>query len=218
VFDEPNVVSVAGLVPVLALAERVGLRRLADEWLTVPTDRGAHAGLKVSSLVAGMVAGADSIEDMSLLRHGGMGRMFARGYAPSTLGSFLRTVRFGHVRQLDAVAVRVTANLATLRPLLPDADQIAYVDVDDTVRQTYGYAKQGAGYGYTAVKGLNAVLATVTTPASAPVVAASRLRRGSANSSRGAARLVSDAWKTTRACGASGLVIVRADSAFYGRT
>jgi DDE family transposase len=216
-FDESNLVSAAGLVPVLALAERAGLRQLADERLTVPTDRGAHAGSKVSSLVAGMVAGADSIEDMSLLRHGGMGRLFTGSSAPSTLGSFLRMVRFGHVRQLDAVAARVTANLATLTPLLPDADQIAYVDVDDTVRQTYGYAKQGAGYGYTGVKGLNALLATVTTPASAPVIVASRLRKGSANSARGAARLVSDALKTTRACGATGLVIVRADSAFYGR-
>src|SRR6187549_1446954 len=75
-FDESNLVSAAGLVPVLALAERAGLRQLADERLTVPTDRGAHAGSKVSSLVAGMVAGADSIEDMSLLRHGGMGRLF----------------------------------------------------------------------------------------------------------------------------------------------
>ena len=74
--------------------------------LTVPTDKGANAGLKVASLVAGMVAGADSIDDMALLRHGGMGRVFARAYAPSTLGSFLRAFTFGHVRQLDAVASR----------------------------------------------------------------------------------------------------------------
>ena len=90
--------SSVGLVPVLALAESAGLRRLADEHLSVPTDKGANAGFKVSSLVAGMVAGADSIDDMSLLRHGGMGRVFARAYAPSTLGSFLRAFTFGHVR------------------------------------------------------------------------------------------------------------------------
>jgi hypothetical protein len=89
VFDDPNLVSAAGLVPVLALADRAGLRRLADEHLSVPGDKGANAGLKVASLVAGMVAGADSIDDMALLRHGGMGRVFARAYAPSTLGSFL---------------------------------------------------------------------------------------------------------------------------------
>ena len=103
-FDDPNLVSSAGLVPVLALADRAGLRELADEHLTVPSDKGANAGLKVCSLVAGMVAGADSIDDMAVLRHGGMGRLFARAYAPSTLGSFLRAFTFGHVRQLDAVA------------------------------------------------------------------------------------------------------------------
>src|SRR3954452_2359934 len=105
-FDDPNLVSSAGLVPAMALAESVGLRGLADEWLSVPTDKGANAGLKVSSLVAGMVADADSIDDMALLRHGGMGRVFDHAYAPSTLGSFLRACTFGHVRQLDAVASR----------------------------------------------------------------------------------------------------------------
>ena len=118
VFDDPNLVSAAGLVPVLALAESAGLRALADEHLTVPTDKGANAGLKVASLVGGMVAGADSIDDMALLRHGGMGRVFARAYAPSTLGSFLRAFTFGHVRQLDAVASRFLTALAGLTPLL----------------------------------------------------------------------------------------------------
>src|SRR3954468_23081987 len=123
-FDEPGLVSAGGLVPVLALAARVDLRALAQQRLTVPTDKGAHAGAKVTALVAGMVAGADSIEDMDLLRHGGMGRLFTGLYAPSTLGSFLRSFAFGHVRQLDAVAARVVANLAGQAPLLPDAGQI----------------------------------------------------------------------------------------------
>ena len=104
VFDDPNLVSSAGLVPVLALARNAGLSELAQKHLTVPSDKGANAGLKVTSLVAGMVAGADSIDDMGLLRHGGMGRVFKNGYAPSTLGSFLRSFAFVHVRQLDAVA------------------------------------------------------------------------------------------------------------------
>jgi hypothetical protein len=210
-------VSAGGLVPVLALAERVGLRALAAEHLTVPTDKGAHAGSKVAALVAGMVAGADSIEDMDLLRHGGMAGLFTGIYAPSTLGSFLRSFAFGHVRQLDAVAARLVASLAGQTPVLPDAPQIAYLDVDDTIRATYGYAKQGAGYGYSGVKGLNALLAALSTPTGAPVIVATRLRKGSANSVRGAARLVADALKTSRACGASGLLVVRADSAFYGR-
>jgi hypothetical protein len=116
-FDDPNLVSAAGLVPVLALAESAGLRELADEHLSVPTDKGANAGLKVASLVSGMVAGADSIDDMALLRHGGMGRVFAQVYAPSTLGSFLRAFTFGHVRQLDAVASRFLIALAGLTRL-----------------------------------------------------------------------------------------------------
>ena len=104
VFDEPNLVAAAGLVPAAALAEAAGLARLAGQHLSVPTDKGANAGWKVASLVAGMVAGADSIDDLGLLRHGGMGRLFIAAYAPSTLGSFLRAFAFGHIRQLDAVA------------------------------------------------------------------------------------------------------------------
>src|SRR5215207_11103834 len=118
VFDEPNLVSAAGLVPLLQLAWSAGLHRLADEHLSVPTDKGANAGLKVGSLVAGMAAGADSIDDMRLLRHGGMRRVFTGGYAPSTLGSFLRSFTFGHVRQLDAVASRFLSALAVRAPVL----------------------------------------------------------------------------------------------------
>jgi hypothetical protein len=102
-FDDPNLVSSVGLVPIMKLATRAGLATLADQWLTVPTDKGANAGLKVASLVGGTVAGADSIDDMAILRHGGMRKVFSNCYAPSTLGSFLREFTFGHVRQLDAV-------------------------------------------------------------------------------------------------------------------
>jgi hypothetical protein len=216
-FSEANLVSCAGLVPVLALAQRVGLGRLADEHLSVPGGAGRHAGAKVSGVVAGMVAGADSISDLDLLRHGGMGRLFIGARAPSTFGVFLRAFRFGHVRQLDAVASRVLTGLAAQVPLLPGASELAYLDIDDTVKATYGYAKQGTGYGYTGVKGLNALLATLSTPAGAPVILAARLRKGSANSARGAARLVADAVVTARGCGASGLLVLRADSAYYGR-
>src|SRR3954464_7259118 len=111
-FDEPNLVSAAGLVPLMALADKAGLRKLADKRMSVPTDKGANAGLKVASLVAGMAAGADSIDDLSVLRHGGMSRVFTGAYAPSTLGSFLRSFAFGHVRQLDAVASRFLTGLA----------------------------------------------------------------------------------------------------------
>jgi hypothetical protein len=204
-------------VPALALAGRAGLAELADRHLTVPGSAGHDAAAKVGSLVAGMVSGADSIADMDVLRHGGMARVFSGVRAPSTLGTFLRAFAFGHVRQLDAVAARFLAGLARHGPLISGAAPVSYLDVDDTVRATFGYAKQGAGYGYTRVKGLNALLATVSTASSAPLIVASRLRKGSANSARGAARLVADAIKTSRACGVAGSIVLRADSAYYGQ-
>ena len=218
VFDEPNLVSSAGLVPVMALARTARLRELADERLTVPTDKGANPGLKLSSLVAGMVAGADSIEDMALLRHGGIGTVFAAAYAPSTLGSFLRSCTFGHVRQVDAVAARFLINLAEHTELLgsPEAVGTVLVDLDDTVVEVHGYAKQGAAFGYSGVRGLNAVLATVSTDTVAPVIAAQRLRKGSAGSARGAAKLATDALALIGRTHLAGRdVLVRADSAFY---
>src|SRR6266566_1455449 len=198
-FDDPSLVSVAGLVPVVALAQRAGLAGLARSQLTVPGGAGCAAGAKVAALVAGM------------------GRLFCGVRAPSTLGTFLRAFRFGHVRQLDAVAARFLADLARHTALITAGAPVTYLDIDDTVRATFGYAKQGAGYGYTGVKGLNALLATVSTACSAPVIVATRLRKGSANSARGAARLVADAIKTTRGCGTNGTLVLRADSAYYNR-
>jgi Transposase DDE domain group 1 len=215
-FDDPNLVSCAGLAAVLALAARCGLATLLAERMRIAAKGGAHATTKVLALVAGMVAGADSISDMDLLRHGGLPRLFTDIRAPSTLGTFLRLFTFGHVRQLDAVAARLLERLARATPTLAGANQVAFVDLDDTVRQTYGYAKQGAGRGYTGVNGLNALLATITAPSSAPLIAATRLRKGSTNSVRGAAKLLADALAVARRAGATGLVIVRADSAFYG--
>ena len=118
-------------------------RTLADQFLTVPTDKGANAGLKVTSLVAGMVAGADSIDDMAILRHGGMRRVFDACYAPSTLGSFLRTFRFGHVRQLDAVASRTLIGLGQQVPLLPGIDEYALADMDDSIIEVHGLRQAG---------------------------------------------------------------------------
>ena len=220
VFDDPNLVSCAGLAPVVALGQRCGLHSLVADGLTVARTGGVNAHLKVPALIAGMVAGADCLDDMDLLRHGGMDRLFAGVRAPSTLGTFLRSFTFGHVRQLDAVAARFLARLARATPLLPGAEQVAYVDLDDTVGQVHGYAKQGAGFGYTGVKGLNALIATVSTPLAAPVICGTRLRQGSTNSARGAGRMVADALVAARAAGAGGpegqgLVLLRADSAFF---
>lgn len=214
-FDDPNLVSAGGLVPAMALAQQAGLADLAGEHLRVAGSAGANADLKVPALVAGMVAGADSIQDMDLLRHGGMGRLFAGLRAPTTLGTHLRAYTFGQVRQLDAVAARFLAGLAEHAPILTGADQVACLDIDDTIRATYGYAKQGAGYGYSKVKGLNVQVAALSTPLAAPVITGTRLRRGNVASAHGGARLIGDSLATARRAGATGMITVRADSAYY---
>ncbi len=130
-------------------AQDAGLPGLADEWLGMPTDKGANAGLKAAALVAGMVVGADSIDGMALLRHAGMKRLFTAAYAPSTLGSFLRAFTFGHVRQLDAVASRFPVNLAQRAPLFgaSTGEGFIFVDVDDIIIEVHGYQKQGSAEG-----------------------------------------------------------------------
>nr|WP_157325382.1 IS1380 family transposase [Nesterenkonia alkaliphila] len=224
-FDEPNLVSAAGLAPMMALAQNAGLAELAQDRVTVHrtgADKGANAGAKVSSIVAGMVAGADSIDDMDVLRHGGMKSLFDSVYAPSTLGSHLRAYTFGHVRQLDAVGTRFLASLGSYAPLLPVAPSatgaaaMTFVDIDDTVIEVHSAKKQGAGFGYQGSRGLNALLATASTAEASPVVVAQRLREGSAYSARGASRIVGDALAATaKIPGTCGPVVVRADSAYY---
>ena len=149
-------------------------------------------------------------------QHGGMGRVFTTAYAPSTLGSFLRAFTFGHVRQLDAVASRFLTALAAQAPLTGSGG-LVMVDID-TIIEVHGHAKQGSGCGYSGVRGLNALIATVSTAGSAPVVVAQRLRKGSCGSPRGAKRLVADALKTVGKLpdGGSRTPLLRADSAFYG--
>ncbi|MGC0143503.1 IS1380 family transposase [Pseudactinotalea sp. Z1732] len=215
-FDDDNLIATAGLVPVMLLAESAGLSGLVDEYVTVAGSAGANADVKVGALVAGMVAGADSISDMDLLRHGGMDRAFTEHRAPTTLGTHLRGYKFGHVRQLDAIASRLLVALAARVPgLLRGGDEVTYLDIDDTIRQTHGYAKQGTGYGYSGIKGLNALVATLSTPAAPPVIAGMRLRKGSVKSDRGAGQMIAEALATARRAGTGGLVTGRADSAFY---
>jgi hypothetical protein len=229
-FDDPNLVSAAGLVPVMALAQRSGLLTLADEHLSVPTDKGAHAGRKIGSLVAGMVAGADSIADMAILRHGAMNTLFEHPYAPSTLGSFLREFTFGHVRQLDAVASRLLCSLTEHTPLLTGIDtERVMVDIDDSIIEVHGHSKQGSGYGYSGIRGLNSLITTVTTDTAAPVITGQRLRKGACGSARGAARMIADTLTTVQRLratthavsdpdvrAAQSKPLVRADSAYFG--
>lgn len=217
-FDDPNLVSSAGLVPVMTLAAKTGLRVLVDEWVKLPGYFGANAGLKVAALVAGMLTGADSIDDMSVLRHGALRKLFRGTYAPSTLGSFLRAFTFGHVRQLDAAASRWLQNLAAATPIVTGIDDLALVDIDDTIKEVHGHKKQGAGFGYSGVRGLNALFAIVSTGLAAPIIIASRLRKGPTNSARGAAKFVSDTLasvKRLRSPTATGMLLLRTDSAYY---
>jgi len=214
-FDDPNLVSAAGLVPALRLAESAGFYDLLDG-LTVPS---ANAAAKTAAVVGGMLVGADCIDDLDLLRHGGMGRLFTGVRAPSTLGTFLRSFTHGHVQQLDRIGAGLLAGLAERdRGLLADVDAepITCVDVDDTIREVHGYAKQAAGFGYSGVRGLNVQLATISTPTTAPVIARARLRKGNTASHNGAGRLLAQALTTARAAGVTGRVLARADSAYYG--
>jgi hypothetical protein len=224
-FDDPRLVSCAGLVPVMSLAEQAGLSDLVSELVKITDPPIASAGVnpagKISSVVAGMAAGADSIDDLDVIRHGGMGRLFAGVYAPSTLGSFLRSFTHGHTRQLAGVARRLLLRLAARTPVLAGATELTYVDMDSMLRRVYGHQKQGARFGHAKVggysvmlRGLSPLVATLSTPISAPVVAAMRLRGGNAGSARGAASLATEALATAKATGA-GRVLMRADSAFY---
>ncbi|GLL05145.1 transposase [Dactylosporangium matsuzakiense] len=220
----------------MRLAGTCGLQDIVAARLRVPTDKGANASGKVAAIVAGMVAGADSIDDLDELRHGGMPTLFNGVYAPSTLGSFLRAFTHGHVRQLQRAARQFQVRVAARAPLLPSADAVTFIDVDSLLRRVYGKQKQGAGFGHAKVggyqvllRGLNPLVATISTPHAAPVIAATQLRAGNAGSARGAASLVAEAVATTKAvltaqpatitnaAAAAREIVLRADSAFYSR-
>ena len=181
-FDDPNLVAHGGLVPLMALAGRAGLPELAAG-VRPDGPAGANPALKIACLAAGMAAGADSIDDMDLLRHGAMGEIFGGIRAPSTLGTFLRTFTWGNVSQLQKAHREFLAALCRTVPLLPGAGTLAFIDIDATQNRVYGYHKQGAAYGHTKlagkpvlVKGLNVLAGVISTPLSAPVIAATRLR------------------------------------------
>jgi hypothetical protein len=151
IFDDEHVIAYAGLEPAMRLAERCGLDGLVGEHVTLADRLGVNAPAKVASIVAGMLVGADSIDDLDALRHGGMDKLFDHVRAPSTLGSFLRAFTWGNVRQLEKVGRIMLARLAAHTPLLPGADVLAFLDLDSMQRRTYGYAKQGSGFGHTKI-------------------------------------------------------------------
>ncbi|HEX5200922.1 MAG TPA: IS1380 family transposase [Actinoplanes sp.] len=218
-FDEANLIADAGLVPIMALAEQVGLPGLVADQLVISdaaNSAGANPHVKVMSLLAGMVAGADSIEDVDRLRHAGNDRLFEGVRAPSTLGTFLRAFAHGHVQQLNRVLRDSVVELARRVDLLPGAEQVVFLDVDSTHRQVYGYAKQGAANGrLKGKKTLHPLIATVSTPVARPVVAGIRLRKGKSADVRGAARFLAETLTVVRRIAPDARILVRADSKFY---
>lgn len=224
-FDDEHLVSFAGLVPVMGLAERAGLSQLISVKVAINASRVKSAGVnpagKLTSIIAGMAAGADCIDDLDAIRSGGMPRLFGEVYACATLGQFLREFTHGHALQLASVARGHLVNLVEHSNLLPGIDTQAYVDIDSLLRPVYGHAKQGACYGHTKIagrqilrKGLSPLATTISTAQGAPVVAGIRLRAGRAGSGKGAASMVTAAIGTARAAGASSEILVRGDSAY----
>ena len=217
-FDDTHLIGFAGLVPTMRLAESADLYQLAKDLIHVPGDKGSNPDMKIASLIAGMVAGADCIDEMDLIRHGGMDKLFNNWRAPSTLGCFLRAFSFGHARQVDALAARLLAGLDQRCPLFGPVNMTGpvMVDIDDTVIPVFSAAKQGAAIGYTRVRGLDLLIATASTKWSPPVVIGQRLRKGSAHSARGATKLIEDSLGVIRRSSvADRQVWLRADSGFY---
>jgi hypothetical protein len=228
VFDDDNLVSCAGLVPVMALADQTGLRRLLGEKVRITEPRiksgSANPAPKLTTLIAGMCAGADCIDDIDVVRSGGMTKLFDGVYAPSTVGTLLREFTFGHARQLESVLREHLVALCERVDLLPGADQQVFIDIDSLLRPVYGHAKQGASYGHAKIagkqvlrKGLSPLATTISTANSAPVIAGMRLRAGKTGSGKGAGRMVASAIGTARDLGASGKILARGDSAYGNR-
>jgi hypothetical protein len=210
------------------LAELTGLGELLAETVSMAMPRiksgAANPAPKLVTLIAGMCASADSIEDVDVLRSGGMKTVFDRVYAPSTIGTLLREFTFGHARQLESVLRVHLRRLGERVDLLPGVGVRAFVDIDSLLRPVYGRAKQGASYGFTKIagkqvlrKGLSPLATTISTDLAAPVIAGMRLRAGKTSSAKGAGRMVAQAIATARAAGATGEILVRGDSAYGSR-
>ena len=228
VFDDDHLVSSAGLVPVMMLAEQTRLPELLSEKVHIAEPKiksgAANPAPKLATLIAGMCAGADCIDDVDAVRSGGMKMLFGGVYAPSTIGTLLREFTFGHARQLESALREHLVALCERVDLLPGADQRVFIDIDSLLRPVYGHAKQGASYGHTKIagkqvlrKGLSPLATTISTPDSAPLVAGMRLRAGKTGSGKGAGRMVAQAIGTARAVSAHATILVRGDSMYGSR-
>lgn len=213
-FDDERLIANAGVLLTSTLIERLGLERLVDQTVALGGRPGAaRPGRKVCSLLQAMALGADSIDDCDVLRSGGTEALLGhRAMAPSTLGTFLRSFTFGHVRQLDRVLAEAIER-AWSAGAGPGWDRLV-IDIDSFVGEVHGYQKQGAGFGYTGERGYHPLLATRSGTGEALHV---RQRKGQAGSGRGALRFVQELIARVRRAGASGEILVRADSAFWNK-
>jgi Transposase DDE domain group 1 len=211
-FDEPNLVSNAGLLLVATLTQRLGLETLIDATVKlIGRVGGARPGRKVLTLVHAMVAGGSHIDHAEMLRAGSTGSVLShRVMAPSTLGTFLRAFTFGHVRQLEAVVGEVLRRAWSLGAG-PGSDRLV-IDADSTICEVEGKQKQGAAFGYTKVLGYHPILAT---RADTGEVLHARMRKGSANTARGARRFIDELVARVRRAGAAGEIVMRVDSGFW---
>lgn len=211
-FDDPNLVANAGLVLPAVMALRLGIEELVDSSVRLAGRvGGARPGRKVLTLVHALLAGGSHIDHADVLRSGGTERVLPfRVMAPSTLGTFLRAFTFGHVRQLESVVGELLGRAWRLG-VGPGRDRLV-IDVDSTICEVEGRHKQGAAFGYTHVRGYHPILAT---RAGTGEVLHARLRKGSANTSRGARRFVDELIARVRRAGAAGPIVVRFDSGFW---
>lgn len=207
-FDHDGIVANAGLILPATLMARLGIEALVDTWVNTGSSR---PGRKILTLVAAMIAGATHIDHVNMLRAGATQRVLPfKVMAPSTIGTFLRTFTFGHIRQLDAVLSRVLARAWETGAGPGDGPLV--IDLDSTICEVHGKAKAAAGYGYTGVLGYHPLLAT---RAGTDEVLFARMRRGSANTARGVVRFVDELTANLKGAGATGPMTVRADSGFW---
>jgi hypothetical protein len=213
VFNEERLISDAGLLMCATLAERLGIEELVNEsvWLDPRAPGACLPGRKVMSLVHGMLAGADSIDDMNVLRAGSTGLILGhRVMAPSTLGTFLRAFTFGHVRQLDRV-LDVALGRAWAAGVGPGDGLPLVIDIDSFIGEVHGEQKQGASYGYTKKLGYHPLIAVRSDTGEVLHI---RNRKGKANTQRGVARFVDELIARVRRAGHAGAIVIRADSGF----
>ncbi len=216
VFDDHRLVANAGLLLPATLARHLGLRELVDRHLDLGGAPGrANTGDKLLTLVASALTGGDCIDGAEALRSGSTGRVLGCVVkAPSTLGTFLRSFRWGHVRQLDRVSRELLARAWAASGGLGDGPLT--IDLDSTICETCGLDKEGARHhGYTGKRGYHPLLAVA---AGTGDVLMARLREGRANTARGAAHFLRETVGRVRYAGASGQLTLRADSGFYSHS